>query len=218
MDETEEVFGMVFVTGQLRVAAELDGLGNVVSRFVGTSYFVKNGNTYRIVSDHLGSPRLVIDTTSGAVVQRIDYDEFGNVALDTNPGFQPFGFAGGLYDRDTKLVRFGARDYDPETGRWTSKDPILFEGGDTNLYGYVFSDPINLRDLNGLQASFPSCQDCIDSCKKNLPNQTDDSCREECKEAGPCDNKPKQPIDPDRKGDCDWFVDRWGSCPACARK
>ncbi|MGI0016041.1 MAG: RHS repeat-associated core domain-containing protein, partial [Nitrososphaera sp.] len=66
-----------------------------------------------------------------------------------NPGFQPFGFAGGLYDRDTKLVRFGARDYDPETGRWTAKDPIRFEGGDANLYGYVLNDPVNLVDPKG---------------------------------------------------------------------
>jgi RHS repeat-associated protein len=65
--------------------------------------------TYRIISD---SPRLVIDTTTGAFIQRMDYDEFGQVITNTNPGFQPFGFAGGLYDRDTKLVRFGARDYD----------------------------------------------------------------------------------------------------------
>jgi len=40
----------------------------------------------------------------------MDYDEFGNVLLDTNPGFQPFGFAGGLSDQRTGLVRFGARD------------------------------------------------------------------------------------------------------------
>jgi RHS repeat-associated protein len=65
----------------------------------------------------------------------MDYDEFGNVINDTNPGFQPFGFAGGLYDQDTKLVRFGARDYDASVGRWTAKDPISFNGGDTNLYG-----------------------------------------------------------------------------------
>ena len=40
----------------------------------------------------------------------MDYDEFGNVTLDTNPGFQPLGFAGGLYDKETGLVRLGVRD------------------------------------------------------------------------------------------------------------
>ena len=45
-----------------------------------------------------------------------------------------------------ELVHFGARDYDAETGRWTAKDPILFAGGDTNLYGYVLNDPVNRMD------------------------------------------------------------------------
>ena len=143
---------------QLEPVAELDGSGNLVSRFVYCGcgagnipqYLVKGGVTYRIIADHLGSPRLVVDVTSGAVLQRMDYDEFGNVILDTNPGFQPFGFAGGLYDRDAGLVRHGARDYDPETGRWTAKDPIRFDGWDTNLYGYVFNDPINDIDPSGL--------------------------------------------------------------------
>jgi RHS repeat-associated protein len=110
---------------------------------------MKGGVTYRILSDHLGSPRLVIDTSTNTITQRLDYDEFGNVILDTNPGFQPFGFAGGIYDQHTKLTRFGARDYDAETGRWTAKDPIRFDGGDFNLYGYVFSDPINAVDPTG---------------------------------------------------------------------
>ena len=92
----------------------------------------------------------MLDAVSGTIAQRMDYDVWGRVLLDTNPGFQPFGFAGGLYDRDTGLVRFGARDYDPETGRWTAKDPILFEGGDANLYGYVESDPVNWVDPWGL--------------------------------------------------------------------
>jgi RHS repeat-associated protein len=63
--------------------------------------------------------------------------------------FQPFGFAGGLYDADTGLTRFGARDYDAQTGRWTTKDPIRFGGG-TNFYGYVLNDPVNLVDPAGL--------------------------------------------------------------------
>jgi RHS repeat-associated protein len=111
---------------------------------------VQGGTTYRILSDHLGSVRLVVNTSTGAVAHRIDYDEFGNITADTNPGFQPFGFAGGMYDADTGLTRFGARDYDPVIGRWTTKDPINFDGGDTNLYGYVLSDPVNLIDDDGL--------------------------------------------------------------------
>jgi len=114
-------------------------------------YMVKDGVAYRIFSDHLGSPRLVVDE-DGTIVQRTDYDAFGrttDVFVDTGFTPIPFGFAGGLYDRDTGLVRFGARDYDPYTGRWTTKDPILFAGGDANLYGYVLGDPVNLVDAEG---------------------------------------------------------------------
>ncbi|HVN79874.1 MAG TPA: RHS repeat-associated core domain-containing protein, partial [Terriglobia bacterium] len=140
---------------QLAPVAELDGNNSIISIYVYGSkanvpdYMVRSGGSYRIISDHLGSPRLVLNSTTGAMAEQIDYDEFGNVTNDTNPGFQPFGFAGGLYDSQTKLVRFGARDYDPETGRWTSKDPISFAGGDANLYEYTFDDPINLLDPSG---------------------------------------------------------------------
>ena len=79
----------------------------------------------------------------------MDYDVWGKVTHDSNPNFQPFGFAGGLYDSATELVRFGARDYDPHVGRWLSKDPIGFAGGDSNLYGYVLQDPVNLLDMTG---------------------------------------------------------------------
>jgi RHS repeat-associated protein len=111
---------------------------------------VKGGVTYRLVKDELGSVRLVIDTETGQIVQQLDYDEFGKVTSDSRPGFQPFGFAGGIYDHQTGLVRFGTRDYDAVTGQWTSKDPIGFSGGSTSLYAYVHNDPINGRDPSGL--------------------------------------------------------------------
>jgi RHS repeat-associated protein len=141
---------------QLEPVAELDGSGNLVARFVYGSkpqvpdYMVKAGVTYRLVSDHLGSVRLIVNTTDGSIAQRMDYDEFGTITTDTSSGFQPFGFAGGLYDQHTKLTRFGARDYDAETGRWAAKDPIDFAGGDANIYAYSGSDSVNFIDPAGL--------------------------------------------------------------------
>jgi RHS repeat-associated protein len=148
--------GFLYGADALGPAAELNAQGAVRTRFVyatspyAPDYMVRQGTTYRIVRDQLGSVRLVVDAQSGQAAQEITYGPFGEVLSDTNPGFQPFGFAGGLYDPETGLVRFGARDYDAETGRWTAKDPILFAGGQANLYGYVLNDPVNLVDPSGL--------------------------------------------------------------------
>ena len=135
--------------------AELDGNGLVVSRFVfGTranvpELILQPTRTLRVITDHRGSVRAVVDVATGEVVQQLDYDAFGRVVMDTRPGFQPFGFMSGIYDPTTGLVRFGARDYDAETGRWTAPDPLLIDGGDVNLYRYADGDPINRSDPSG---------------------------------------------------------------------
>jgi RHS repeat-associated protein len=140
----------------IRPIAEIDGTGAVVARFVyGTRPHVpdmmwKAGVLYRLITDERGSVRLVVNASTGAVVQRLDYDVWGDVTADTAPAFQPFAYAGGLWEASAKLLRFGARDFDPETGRWTSKDPIRFVGGDTNVFTYVGDDPINSIDPTGL--------------------------------------------------------------------
>ncbi len=111
---------------------------------------LRSGSTYYMMYDQVGSLRLIVDST-GTTIKKIDYDSFGNIINDTNPGFTiPFGFAGGLHDVDTGLVRFGARDFDASVGRWTAKDPIDFAGGDVNLYGYVQNNPVNFIDPLGL--------------------------------------------------------------------
>jgi len=151
-----KVQGFVYMN-QLEPVAETDGDGNRVATFIYAdranvpSYLLKGGNTYRVIADHLGSVRLVLDVADGTIAQRMDYDAWGNVLADTNPGFQPFGYAGGIYDRDLKLVRFGARDYDPESGRWTAKEPAMFSFGEVNFYRYANVDPINYVDVNGLE-------------------------------------------------------------------
>ena len=113
-------------------------------------YMTYNGASYYLMYDQVGSLRVVTDA-NGSVVKRVDYDTFGNIISDSNTSMAlPFGFAGGLHDRDTGLVRFGVRDHAPSIGRWTAKDPIDFAGGDTNLYGYVANDPVNGFDPEGL--------------------------------------------------------------------
>ena len=146
---------------QLRLAAELNADGTMRQQYVysdgvnSPDYMVFKGERYLFVKDHRGSITQVIEVDTGRVRQRLTYSEFGEVMEDTNPGFQPFGFAGGFYDQETKLVRFGARDYDGRIGRWLSKDPIRFMGGDTNLYGYVLNDPLNSIDPQGLKDRLP---------------------------------------------------------------
>lgn len=166
--------------GSLHPVAELDDSGSVVSRFVYAThvnvpdYMIKSGVIYRIVTDHVGSPRLVVNTTTGEVVQRMDYDEFGNVLdTSTNLGFQPFGFAGGLYDPDTHLLHYGTREYDSKTGRWLSQDPIGFKGGSINLYTYGNNDPINKIDPTGLEGFMDSLSQAASDLASSSSNFID---------------------------------------------
>ncbi len=142
--------------------AQLDGNGNLVARFVyGTNpvtpdYLVKGGITYRVITDERGSPRLIVNTADGTIAEQMSYDPWGQTTQDTNPGFQPFGYAGGLNDPATHLDHFGAREYDPATGSFTATDPIGVAGGSTAAYGYASDDPINSFDPTGL-----SIVDCL---------------------------------------------------------
>ncbi len=139
-----------------RLIAEVEPSGQLRSHFVyGTEshspdYMIKGGVRYYFAKDQLGSIRAVINVDTGTVLQTLHYDEFGKILSDTNPGFQPFSFAGGHFDFETGLVRFGARDYDSEVGRWLSKDPILFNGKQSNLYVYINNDSVNNIDPKGM--------------------------------------------------------------------
>ena len=114
------------------------------------SFTDNSGDLFYISYNQIGSPR-AITNENGNLLKTITYDSFGTIIADSNPTFKiPFGFAGGLYDHDTKLTRFGYRDYDASTGKWTAKDPIGFDGGDSNLYGYVLGDPVDFVDPSGL--------------------------------------------------------------------
>jgi RHS repeat-associated protein len=157
--------------GALRPVAEFDGAGNLVQQFVYAThvnvpdYIIRGGALLLVLTDHLGSPRRIVDAASGTLIESIAYDVWGNVS-NTYAG-QPFGFGGGLYDPDTGMIRFGFRDYDPSIGRWASKDPVGFAGGSASLYAYAGGDPLNRSDPFGLrvQISGPELQAAYDQLK-----------------------------------------------------
>ncbi|MBL0195568.1 MAG: hypothetical protein IPQ09_15330 [Myxococcales bacterium] len=138
----------------LQPAAEVDATGNVLTRYVytrgelGPDVLERGGASYALLKDERGSVRFVVDVFTGVVAQALEYDPFGKVVADSNPGFQPFGFAGGMFDADTGLTHFGAREYDPETGAFTRRDPSGLEGGE-NQYAYAGGDPVNYADPDG---------------------------------------------------------------------
>jgi RHS repeat-associated protein len=139
----------------LKPVAELDGSGALVAEFVYGSksnvpdYVRRGTTTYRVVSDQLGSPRHVVNVANNTDVPfSASYTSFGQVT-GTGLAWMPFGFAGGVYDADSGLVRFGARDYEPSVGRWVSKEPLRFLSG-PNHYVYALNDPVNSFDPTGL--------------------------------------------------------------------
>ena len=124
-----------------------------------------------VATDQVGSPRAVFDAT-GTLVERITYDAFGAQIEDTNPAFGlAVGYAGGLRDPATALVHFGARDYDPAAGRWTSRDPALYRGRQANLYAYVDNDPASRRDPSGLWCVGASAYDGVGAGGQSLPHR-----------------------------------------------
>ncbi len=88
---------------------------------------------------------------SQALTDKYVYDEFGRVTSSTVGTAQPVGFAAGMAD-PTGLVKFGARYYDPNLGRWTQQDSAygtITDFRTLNRYVYVANDPINLIDPKG---------------------------------------------------------------------
>ena len=87
----------------------------------------------------------------GNVRARYAYDPYGRQTLVSGDVSADFGFAGMFWSSEASLSLTRFRAYDPNLGRWLSRDPLenaeLSEG--PNLYAYVRNDPVNLVDLSG---------------------------------------------------------------------
>ena len=111
------------------------------------------GNVTWHVTDHLGTVRDLVDG-SGTVLNHITYDSFGNVVGESDGSVDSrYLFTGREWDEEIGLYYYRARYYDAGIGRFIGEDPIGFDGGDWNLYGYVGNSPLTRIDPFGLTSN-----------------------------------------------------------------
>lgn len=135
--------------------AEADVSGNITAYYVHglglISKITPSNESYHYHYDGIGST-IAISDSGGNIVNKYAYDAFGKVLDQVEAISNPFKYVGqfGVMDEGNGLFYMRARYYDPEAGRFISKDPIGFAGGDLNLYAYVQNNPINYIDPLGL--------------------------------------------------------------------
>ncbi|MEN6318470.1 MAG: RHS repeat-associated core domain-containing protein [Syntrophaceae bacterium] len=136
------------------ILAAYDSSGTITARYahglnIDEPLAVQQGSTKSFYhADGLGSI-VALTNAAGSVVQTYSYDSFGNI---TQSGgiTQPYTYTAREYDNETGMYFYRARYYDPKAGRFITKDPISFAGGDVNLYGVRLGDV--LKNINS--ASF----------------------------------------------------------------
>jgi RHS repeat-associated protein len=103
-----------------------------------------SGSRYYYLFDGLGSVVGLVNS-SGSKVNSYSYDPYGMQLSATGTVANPWRYAGGQFDSQTGLTKFGARYYDPDLSRFTQRDP----SGLDLPYAYAGCDPVNNVDPTG---------------------------------------------------------------------
>ncbi|MFN7963155.1 MAG: RHS repeat-associated core domain-containing protein [Thermoanaerobaculia bacterium] len=145
-----------YVYDGLNLRLELDGAGQLLVRYhFGPGLdrplaMDRGGERSFYLADHQGSIRY-LTSSSGQAENHYEYDSFGRLLVAEEAVANPFTYTGREQEAESGLTFFRARFYDPTTGRFESRDPLGFGGGDLNLYRYVSGDPVNRVDPLGLE-------------------------------------------------------------------
>lgn len=153
-----ESFNHSFIYDNEDILLELDGSNNITARYTHGPgideplIMEKAGASFFYHADGLGSITDITDST-GAVKQSYTYSSFGKIESQLDAKFsQPYTFTGREFDPETDTYHYRHRTYDWRTGRFTTEDPVRFDGG-INFYAYVDNNPVNRVDPSGLKSS-----------------------------------------------------------------
>ena len=127
---------------------ERDSTGHTITKQFFNQGEQINGTNYYYAKDHLNNVREMTDS-NGVVHANYDYDAFGRQTKLLGDLDSDFGYTGFYIERTLCLDFTKFRAYDPEKGRWLSRDPIAELGGN-NVYSYVSNNVIEKIDLLGL--------------------------------------------------------------------
>jgi RHS repeat-associated protein len=130
------------IAGAVRGTGGVGGLVAVTDSAQGTHFAVSDGQ---------GNVVGLVKATDGTRTATYEYDPFGQNIRKTGSAsdLNPFRYSSRFTDNETDLLYYGFRLYNPNTGRWLSRDPIAELGG-ANLYAFVHNSPIQNLDLFGL--------------------------------------------------------------------
>jgi len=121
---------------------------------------VASDTTCLYLYDGIGNPVAMANNRSATNLQ-LSFDPYGAATRIDSAGatrasaFNPFTFEGGIQDRVSGQVKFGKRWYSADTGAWMQQDTLNapLDPDNANRYQYAASDPINMRDPRGDDAS-----------------------------------------------------------------
>lgn len=136
----------------MRFGAGLVGTGGVNLPNVSSTHGV-----YYVIADHLGSPRLVVDSVRNLPVWSWSLlgEAFGQSKPDEDADrdgthfFFDMRFPGQRFESSSGYNYNYYRDYDPHTGRYIQVDPIGFDGG-VSGFAYAAGSPLMFSDPLGL--------------------------------------------------------------------
>jgi RHS repeat-associated protein len=137
------------------LSGSLQGAGGVGGLIKVTYYGTATTNCF-VACDGNGNVSALINASNGVTVANYDYGPFGELIRASGPmaKLNPFRFSTKYDDDETDFLYYGYRYYNPNTGRWPSRDPKCEKGG-LNLYGFVRNDGVDAIDELGLRPVLP---------------------------------------------------------------